>query len=73
MDGKAEAGERGGQLSVDAAAGGNGNAATPTLFYRENGFVVFNEYYVDQVVRNLDDPDRLKAALGERLRELSGE
>jgi len=39
----------------------------------ENGFVVFNEYYVEQIVRNLDDPDRLKAALGEMLRELSGE
>lgn len=39
----------------------------------KNGFVVFNEYYVAQVVRNLDDPDRLKAAISQMLMELSGE
>lgn len=39
----------------------------------KNGFVVFSEHYVDQVVRNLDDPDNLKAAISRMLLELSGE
>ena len=39
----------------------------------KNGFVVFGEHYVDQVVRNLDDLDKLRAAINEMLLELSGE
>jgi len=39
----------------------------------KNGFVVFSEYYVDQVVRNLDDPDKLKTMIERLLTELSGE
>lgn len=38
-----------------------------------NGFVVFSEYYVDQVARNLDDPDKLKTMIKRLLTELSGE
>jgi len=39
----------------------------------KNGFVVFSEYYVDQVVTNLDDPDKLKTTIEGMLAELSGE
>ena len=39
----------------------------------KNGFVVFSEHYVDQVVRNLDNPDKIKAVIGKILAELSGE
>lgn len=39
----------------------------------QNGFVVFSEHYIDQVVRNLDNPDKLKTVIKELLVELSGE
>jgi len=39
----------------------------------KNGFVVFSEHYVDQVVRNLDNPDELKTMIERLLTELSGE
>lgn len=38
-----------------------------------NGFVVFSEYYVDQIVTNLDEPDELRVAISQMLMELSGE
>jgi hypothetical protein len=38
-----------------------------------NGFVVFYEYYLDQIVKNLDDPDKIKASIRLMLVELSGE
>jgi len=39
----------------------------------KNRFVVFSEHYVEQVVRNLDDPDKLKTTIKRLLAELSGE
>lgn len=39
----------------------------------KNGFVVFSEHYVDQVVKNLDNPDELKIMIKRLLAELSGE
>jgi hypothetical protein len=39
----------------------------------KNGFVVFSEHYVDQVVSNLNDPDELKTIIQRLLEELSGE
>lgn len=39
----------------------------------KNGFVVFSEYYTDQVVKNISDPDILKTAISKMLVELSGE
>ncbi len=39
----------------------------------KNGFVVFNEYYLDQVVSNLSNPEKLKTLVVRLLAELSGE
>ena len=39
----------------------------------KNGFVVFSEYYVDQVVSNLSNPEKLKTKVEKLLTELSGE
>ena len=39
----------------------------------KNGFVVFGEHYVDQVAKNLDNPDKLKIVIKRLLAELSGE
>lgn len=38
-----------------------------------NGFVVFSENYVAPIVKNLDDPDKLKTTIKKMLVELSGE
>jgi len=38
-----------------------------------NGFVIFSEYYVEQIVNNLENAERLKEFIEKMLRELSGE
>jgi len=39
----------------------------------KNGFVVFSEHYVEEIVRNLDNRDELKTVIKRLLAELSGE
>ena len=43
------------------------------FIYLKNGFVVFSELYVDQIVTNLDNPLKLRATINKMLLELSGE
>jgi hypothetical protein len=49
------------------------NAFHKYFLLLNNGFVVFSEHYVEQVVSNLSNPEKLKAVIERLLAELSGE